>query len=427
MILSDAELVLGLSRHLTVYSKSAERARLEQLEFVGWIFDLAFRLRGSTTSTPQRVNAIATDIGLGQRDTRDVIAEMEKLGWLAVDRHPQTKAPLSVAEAIPAPADLINSAPAVLEECLTQPHEWAVIEMLRATTIQPLLVEDALHKAAARHDAGDTAAQDALRHLVAVGLLRQVIEADGREVLYNPNVWTQGDGIAQAALKAADARATGEVTALLEELAANPGLPENHVTSTESRWITFAVTQGLVQRSVIQTSEGVEQAFLFTPHLGRDPFGGTAGDASGQVRQLVGSMIYAATFAQYKLHSPEVFLRKLINEGVAGDVTSIGTDYPMLEKAGVVKVVPGSSARRFRLELLRQDVAEDALKLLKIRESGPGDGDAAAALRAQRLYVHVEKERARLALSTQVDEVEQQRLIAALREVPTQRTFGARP
>lgn len=63
--------------------------------------------------------------------------------------------------------------------------------------------------------------------------------------------------------------------------------------------------------------------------LSYDPFGGTAGDASGHVRQLVGSMIYAATFARTKLYAPTAFLRKLIREGVAGDATSIGTDYPM--------------------------------------------------------------------------------------------------
>lgn len=426
MILSDAELVLGLSRHLAAYSKSAERAALEQLEFAGWVFDMAFRLRGSTTNSPARVSAIGVDVGLGQRDVRDVVKAMEELGWLAVDRDSETGSPLSVAEAIPAPADLINSAGIVLESCLAEPREWAVLEMLRATTIQPLLVEDALHKASLRNSAGNEAAQSAMRHLVAVGLLRRVTSADGREVLYNPNVWTQGDGIADAALKAADARATTEIRGLLEELAANPGLPEAHVESTELRWVNFAVAQGLVQRSVIQTSNGVEQGFLFTPHLGRDPFGGTAGDASGQVRQLVGSMIYAATFAQHKLHSPDVFLKKLINNGVAGNVSSIGTDYPMLEKAGIVKVVPGFSSNRFRLELLRSDIAEDALKLLTLREAPSENSDEIAAFRAQQKYVHVEKERARLALSADVDEVEQERLLSALREVPVRRNFGGR-
>lgn len=425
MILSDTELILGLSRHLSAYSKGPERAALEPIEYAGWIFDMAFRLRGSTTSTPSRIRAIGLDVGLGPRDIRDVVRNMEQLGWIAVDRDPVGQ-PLAVAEAIPAPSSLIKAAEEVLNVAEAGPHDRAVLSILHDTTVQPLLTSDALSSGRRAPQATDRDAEDALRHLVAVGLLRTVNTDDGRQVVYNPNVWTQGDGIAQAALNAADAQATREVKALLEELAENPGLPEVLVKSTEAKWINFAVAQGLVQRSVIQTSEGIEQRFLFTPHLARDPFGGTAGDASGQVRQLVGSMIYAATFAEYKLHAPKAFLRKLISDGVAGDVTSIGTDYPMLEKAGIVKVIPGSSSKRFRLELLRSDVAEAALSILNIREITNENTHDAAAFRAQRAYVHVERERAKLALTADVDEVEQQRLLSALREVPSQRTFRGR-
>ncbi|MET8312400.1 hypothetical protein [Micromonospora sp. NPDC005173] len=429
-IMTDAELMLGLSRHLSVYQMGTERAALEQLEFAGWVLDVAFRLRGSTTSSAARVRAIGLDVGLGQRSLKDVISTMESLGWVSVVRDADN-VPISVSESIPASGDLVASAPQLLNLLMVGAAERAALAILRATTLQPLLVEDVLHAAtmAVGVDGNGEAAEAALRHLTFLGLVRRVVADDGRDVLYNPNVWTQGDGIAQAALKAADARATGEVTALLEELASNPGMPEAHVKSTEPKWVAFAVSQGLVQRSVIQTSEGLEQGFLFTPHLGRDPFGSSAGDASGQVRQLVGSMIYAATFARFKLTSPDVFLQALINRGVAGDVSSIGTDYPMLEKAGVVKVVAGSSSRRFRLELLQSDVAEDALKLLSTREGSNGSGVSAAdaaALRAQRSYIHVERERARLALTTDTDEAEQARLLAALREVPVQRMMGGR-
>ena len=65
---------------------------------------------------------------------------------------------------------------------------------------------------------------------------------------------------------------------------------------------------GLIQRSVVQTTNGDEQRFLFSPHLGRDPFGTAATDPSGHVRQLVGSMIYASTFAATnRLRSPSAF------------------------------------------------------------------------------------------------------------------------
>jgi len=67
--------------------------------------------------------------------------------------------------------------------------------------------------------------------------------------VFNPNIWTNDQQVATAALRAEDApRANAHVGALLEEVAALPGIPEKHVTSTEQRWIDFAVSQGLVER-----------------------------------------------------------------------------------------------------------------------------------------------------------------------------------
>ncbi|WP_200939166.1 hypothetical protein [Modestobacter sp. Leaf380] len=426
-ILTDAELVLGLSRHLAAYTQGPERAALGNLEFAGWVLDVAFRLRGSTTNPAARVSAIGLDVGLSQRSLREVIAALETMGWVSVLRDAERK-PVSVTEAVPSPGDLVMAAGPLLATVGTELHEYSALALLRATSIQPLLVEDALEVGAlARDDTGQEDAETALRLLTATGLTRRVVAADGRDVVYNPNVWVQGDSVAEAALRAADARATAEITGLMQEVAQQPGLPESHVQSTETKWVHFAISQGLVQRSVIQTSDGHEQGFLFTPHLARDPFGGTAGDASGQVRQLVGSMIYAATFAEYRLHSPEAFLRRLLVNGVAGDVSSIGTDYPMLEKAGIVRVVPGSRSNRFRLELMQAEIAEDALSLIESRGTSSVDSDAdAAAFRAQRSYIHVERDRARLAMTADSDEVEQARLIAALRDVSVQRTMGDR-
>ncbi|WP_371527182.1 hypothetical protein OG302_14520 [Streptomyces sp. NBC_01283] len=424
--MTDAELCLGLSRHLSAYQVSPEKAALEQLEYAGWTLDMAFRLEGSTTSSARRVQAIGLDVGVGARNLKAVLATMEGLGWISIERD-DTQKPVSITERIPTRGDLILAAPALLQAVMVTPVESAALALLRATALQPLLIEDALQAAAGADsvDGSDECVESALRHLTHTGLVRRVVAADGREVLYNPNIWVQGDSIAQSALRAADARATPEVTALLQELAESPGMPEEHVTSTERKWVDFAVSQNLVQRSVVQTSDGgVERGFLFTPHLGRDPFGGTIADVSGHVRQLVGSMMYAATYAEYKLTAPEQFLRSLINRGVAGNASPIGTDYPMLEKAGVVRVVDGYGAGRYSLQLLQPEVAHDALKMLDAREGTGAESSDIAALRAQRAYVHVEKERARLALTAGVDEVEQARLIAALREVPVKRMFG---
>jgi hypothetical protein len=174
------------------------------------------------------------------------------------------------------------------------------------------------------------------------------------------------------------------------------------------------VSQGLCQRSLVVTSEGIERAFLFSPHMGRNTFGAASGvDPSGHIRQLIGSMVYARNFASFRLFSPMAFLRKLIREGEAGDASSIGSDYPMLETAGIVRVEP--AARYHKLVLLQSDVAEAALTFLNDDEH-VGDAAFTGGVRAQRLYIPPERTRARLASRAEGPSPETQRLVAALRE-----------
>ncbi len=304
---------------------------------------------------------------------------------------------------------------------MATPVQRAALELMRATSRQPL-TEPAAVEVASGH--GERAAQEALRHLVSVDLIRRVEIEVERPVVFNPNIWTGDPEISRAALRAEDARANKEVGALIEEVANLPGIPEKHVKSTEPKWVDFAVSQGLVERSVVQTSTGEAEGFLFTPHLKRDPFGTASSDPSGHVREMVGSMIYATTFASWKLHSPGGFLYTLIRDGEAGNVPNIATDYPMLELAGTIRIVPGTWGKAHRMVLLQSDVAQAALDVLDSRDRSRGEVGSLFALGDQRAYRHLEHERARMAAATGTDDLDQARLIAALRDATAGGGFG---
>ena len=334
------EAPVGLSRHLSAYGISSAHAALDSVQFAGQVYELAWRLRNAGLSLAARIEAIAVEAAIGRRILlREVLPTLEQLGWIECHFDDQQRL-LSVDAFIPPRRELVDAAAGLLDIVAATSVQRAALALLRATTLQPLEERTALDAAAAF---GDEAATEALRHLLAIQLIKKVTSDDGRAVVFNPNVWVGNDKVVtQAALRAEDAGVRANVGALLEEVAQSPGIPEVHVTATEKRWIDFAVSMGLIQRSVVQTSNGDEQRFLFSPHLGRDPFGIAADDPSGHVRQLVGSMIYASTFAaRNRLRSPGAFLSTLIRDGVAGDVPEIGEDYPMLETAGTIRVVPG--------------------------------------------------------------------------------------
>ncbi|WP_329127402.1 hypothetical protein [Streptomyces sp. NBC_01465] len=80
--------------------------------------------------------------------------------------------------------------------------------------------------------------------MTTVSLVREVQSKDGRALVFNPNIWVGDAEVVTAALHTEDARVQREVAALIEEVMASPGIPEEHVKSTEQRWIDFAVSAG---------------------------------------------------------------------------------------------------------------------------------------------------------------------------------------
>lgn len=412
----ESELLVGLNRHLAHYTVVPATAALGSLQFAGKVLDLSFRLRGSGVSTAQRVTALGISAGIsGIELNTTILPALEMLGWVKVNRDADGRM-TSVEDAIPPVAELTASGAKVLAISHSDDVQAAALVILNASILHPLTKTAALNAAA---QFGDENAEKALRYLDELNLVRVLESADGRTVVFNPNVWVDEETATAAALRIQDSRASREIAGLMEEVMLSPGMPQDSVTSTESRWVDFAVSQGLVERSVVVTSEGQERAFLFTPHLRRNAFGNGQRDVSGHVRQLVGSMVYAATYPRYKLDDPALFVRRLIERGTAGNASPIGTDYPMLETAGIVTVVPGATAGRYALELRQVDVAESALEVLRSRQTtGTGNGNSAVpGLFDQRSYRHVEGERARLAAATPINDKDMAQLVAALRTV----------
>jgi len=65
-----------------------------------------------------------------------------------------------------------------------------------------------------------------------------------------------------------------------------------------------------------------------------------------------------------RLKMLQIYLQKLIDDGIAGDVTNIGKNYRPLELKGVIKVIPSSTSGRFRMELLKRSTVEEARSIL---------------------------------------------------------------
>jgi len=146
-MLSVAELLLGLSRHLSTYTLGPDRAALGSLEFAGNVLEMAMRLRGSGVSSGPRVQAIGFDVGIARRRLdSEVLPTLEALGWVDVTRD-QDGDLYSVSERIPPLAEVVHKADAILAMARPDGAERAVLKILDATTMLPLTRASALEVA----------------------------------------------------------------------------------------------------------------------------------------------------------------------------------------------------------------------------------------------------------------------------------------
>lgn len=420
VVISDAEILLGLSRHLGIYEISPAHAALEDLQLAGQIYEISWRLKGSGRAKKARVDALIQSAGiLRRRAWSDILPVMGQLDWVEIGTS-DNGTPEFISEFIPPSQELVDSSGRILDLLMVDGVQRCSLVVIRATSRRPLTIDELRSEAS-----DDPNLDEALRHLESLQLVKRVEHEVDRPVFFNPNVWVDEKEAVGAALRVSDSRAGREISALMEEISEAPGLPAASVTSTEPRWVSLAVAVGLIQRSVIQTADGREQAFLFSPLISRGPFGNSFQDPSGNTKQLVGSMMFATTFAQYKLYDPVKFLDSMIDRGEAGNVSNIRTDYPMLETAGIVTVAPGTGAGRYKLVLQQPDVATDARDLLAAHMQGSAvDLGSADSLGSQRRYDHVESQRARLAKRTAPDEQSFSAIVAALRDTTGGGGFG---
>ena len=419
-MLTPAEALLGLSRHLAMYALGPDKAAIGNLEYAGRVLEIAVRLRGSGVTPGQRVHAIGLSAGISVRELdHQILPTLETLEWLEC-RWSDDSSLVAVSENIPPLLELVEKADAILSMVQPDAVERALLRLLDETIVMPLTVPRAME--IGTEIASEEECARAIGFLEALNLVELRQTDSGDDVISNPGIWALDAGLSAAALRAEDASVHSALSGLIEEIAATPGLPETLVTSASKDWIHFAVAKGLIHRTLVVTSDATEQAFLFAPHMGRNAFDAMSGvDPSGHVRQLIGSMMYAGSFARYRLSSPAVFLRRLVADGEAGDASPIGTDYPMLETAGIVRVEPAD--RFFKFVLLQSDVAETALTYLE--QAGDPTGSAlASGLREQQSYRHPEQERAKLGRVSDTRPEETRRLVEALREVAGRRRYG---
>lgn len=153
-----------------------------------------------------------------------------------------------------------------------------------------------------------------------------------------------------------------KISDALEFLCNNPGIP---LDSISPNYLNNQLLKGLTVAgaldSITLNVDGVQRSYLIPSNLNSNRYDN---DNLDQVKKTLANFRFAERYSKFKLTDLTRFFESLLERGFAGDATPIGTDYRNLELAGILKV-ERTHGDYHRLWMLKKDVIEDTLKVLK--------------------------------------------------------------
>ena len=150
------------------------------------------------------------------------------------------------------------------------------------------------------------------------------------------------------------------------------GIPYENLTIADKKLFDLAKKIGMINPIKIVTNRNVNKEFEFTQSTNWLP---ASEDIFDDVRLLLASIRFGENYNQHStIYSAQKFLSAWIRNGEVGPHDANSTDYIMLEKKGIAKVVYKSkqkwgyngyyNATGYYLELVKEDVAREALKFI---------------------------------------------------------------
>lgn len=151
------------------------------------------------------------------------------------------------------------------------------------------------------------------------------------------------------------------VSSALEYLNQNPGIPIESIDKTYNTTLLEGLNVAGAIDSINLNVGGVSRSYIMPANLSSDRYDD---DNLDQVKKTLANFRFGQRYSKWKLYSLQRFLESLLDRGFAGPASPIGTDYKNLELAGIVKVLP-VSGDRYRFWMLKEDVIEDTLNVLR--------------------------------------------------------------
>lgn len=372
--------LFAIAKHLKSYGHDSRMAALYAIRRSAADGELLLRLRGLRFVGAQKLQALALDVGIPRQELPATLRRLTSTGLVETDTTAPGNQIQGVRESIFTEGEVFRAMSDLFEDADPQPFERIMPGLLDLMSRLPLTEAEAIQRMCSEGCAEEEV-RKALEFQEAYGLVkRQAVSDFGLVLLYNEYLWSHKIDRIGPVLARLGPSEKDYLLALMEEVRSAQGLTLTHLTAAPRHIIALAAKTGIIDTTTILTSMGDEQTFAFSPQF----YGYRAGmqpirlaDDSDHVKLFVASISYGVHHSvDFRLHSPLLFVRKLLDEGEAGGSTPILRDYPLLEKHGIVTVEERTQGRG-TFVLQKRDIVEQAVDVLQsgamLHESGADD------------------------------------------------------
>ena len=171
-------------------------------------------------------------------------------------------------------------------------------------------------------------------------------------------------------LRGMDKETRTSIETLLNLVGRNQATPVSSIKFVDAETLGCIQRTGLIDVTQIETTQGTSERFLFTPAIW-SPFGpALMNDEQEHVRALLSCVKHGQISPskidgmRVPIRMPDKLIAALIRKGKVGPASPIGTDYIVLEKEGIVRIEESPIKGRYFMELIKDDVADRALRIL---------------------------------------------------------------
>jgi hypothetical protein len=168
-------------------------------------------------------------------------------------------------------------------------------------------------------------------------------------------------------------------------------------------------------------ADGTFREFLTTPHIYGELAATQGKDVCDRIRLFLDSIRHGQHYGKWytgKITDPVRLLSKLIDSHEIGPCSAIGSDYQLVEKAGVVNVKPSRhKPSQFMMELVQEDTVRLVRDIVVQKMPIAVNTTAAGGACNQSDFVSAEGTRARLGEQPQRVREAEQEILRQLREM----------